>query len=89
MSNDNPVYEPGIYLTPEEVEHQATKHRGNPIIQQLLYLTRQSGELIAALQDIALTAQQAGMHQPEQFCQWAYHRAEQALGYSARDSGTP
>lgn len=84
MTNDNKEYAPGIYLTHEEIEKQAAKHRENPIIQQLLFLSMQSAELVSALQDIALTAQQASMHEPEQFCEWAFNRAEQALGYATK-----
>lgn len=36
--NDNKIYEPGIHLSLDEVERQAAKHKGNPIIQQLYYL---------------------------------------------------
>lgn len=32
-----------------------------------------------ALTDIAETAQAASQHQPEQFCEWAYNRASEAL----------
>ena len=39
--NDNRTYEPAIYLSLEEVERQAAKHKGNPIIQQLLFLMRE------------------------------------------------
>ncbi len=41
MNNDNKTYEPGIYLSLEECEKQAEKHKGNPIIQQLVFLMRE------------------------------------------------
>lgn len=42
--NDNKTYEPAIHLSLQEVERQAAKHRGNPIIQQLLFLMREREE---------------------------------------------
>jgi len=41
MENDNKAYEPGIYISLAEAEKQAAKHRGNPIIQQLVFLMRE------------------------------------------------
>ncbi len=35
--------------------------------------------LVDTLKDIALTAQQASQSSPEQFCEWAYHRATDAI----------
>lgn len=37
------------------------------------------GRLREALENISLTAQMASMHEPEQFCEWAYNFAQQAL----------
>ncbi len=34
-------YEPGIYLSLEEIEKQAGRHPNNPIMQQLLFLMRE------------------------------------------------
>jgi hypothetical protein len=34
---------------------------------------------VKALELIAMTAQQASMHEPEQFCEWAYSCATEAL----------
>lgn len=35
--------------------------------------------LVSALKNIATTAQQASLHEPEQFCEWAYNAAQEAL----------
>lgn len=39
-----------------------------------------------ALQDIASTAQAASQHEPEQFCEWAFNRAAEALNPSSESN---
>ena len=52
MTNANQIYEPAIYITPEEIKRHASLHKGNPIIQQLLFVTRENARLSDALWQI-------------------------------------
>jgi hypothetical protein len=46
------------------------------VIMDLVNEIRRLGE---ALNNIAVTAQMASMHEPEQFCEWAYNAATDAI----------
>lgn len=60
MSNDNKVFEPAIYISLDEAEKQGEKHKGNPIIQQLVFLMRERDK--NAEQPNGLTCEFANVH---------------------------
>jgi len=48
------------------------------------YLLSFNSHVIEALENIAVTAQAASQHEPEQFCEWAFNAATEALAKSEK-----